>query len=222
MLAMWFGVHFYTGCMGRGLYCCSFSGKAISGPQSVNWTMVSVHAFFMSVFSEYINIVINRKNCGAPEGATKLGEAVDSLHPARNNNPCEQHGYTMARFKDVHKINIGQLIKQRLDSSGMSYTHFAKLIHVSRPALYGILSGKTIDIDRLILISEMLDYDFIGNVYYAEMPPECSVVEVTVDANMLINNGVTLKLKVVSGEEKDSVNNSDKSVKISDIHNNKE
>lgn len=222
MLAMWFGVHFYTGCMGRGLYCCSFSGKAISGPQSVNWTMVSVHAFFMSVFSEYINIVINRKNCGAPEGATKLGEAVDSLHPARNNNPCEQHGYTMARFKDVHKINIGQLIKQRLDSSGMSYTHFAKLIHVSRPALYGILSGKTIDIDRLILISEMLDYDFIGNVYYAEMPPECSVVEVTVDANMLINNGVTLKLKVVSDEEKDSVNNSDKSVKISDIHNNKE
>ena len=222
MLAMWFGVHFYTGCMGRGLYCCSFSGKAISGPQSVNWTMVSVHAFFMSVFSEYINIVINRKNCGAPEGATKLGEAVDSLHPARNNNPCEQHGYTMARFKDVHKINIGQLIKQRLDSSGMSYTHFAKLIHVSRPALYGILSGKTIDIDRLILISEMLDYDFIGNVYYAEVPPECSVVEVTVDANMLINNGVTLKLKVVSDEEKDSVNNSDKSVKISDIHNNKE
>ena len=208
--------------MGRGLYCCSFSGKAISGPQSVNWTMVSVHAFFMSVFSEYINIVINRKNCGAPEGATKLGEAVDSLHPARNNNPCEQHGYTMARFKDVHKINIGQLIKQRLDSSGMSYTHFAKLIHVSRPALYGILSGKTIDIDRLILISEMLDYDFIGNVYYAEVPPECSVVEVTVDANMLINNGVTLKLKVVSDEEKDSVNNSDKSVKISDIHNNKE
>lgn len=128
----------------------------------------------------------------------------------------------MARFKDVHKINIGQLIKQRLDSSGMSYTHFAKLIHVSRPALYGILSGKTIDIDRLILISEMLDYDFIGNVYYAEMPPECGVVEVTVDANMLINNGVTLKLKVVSDEEKDSVNNSDKSVKISDIHNNKE
>ena len=128
----------------------------------------------------------------------------------------------MARFKDVHKINIGQLIKQRLDSSGMSYTHFAKLIHVSRPALYGILSGKTIDIDRLILISEMLDYDFIGNVYYAEMPSECSVVEVTVDANMLINNGVTLKLKVVSDEEKDSVNNSDKSVKISDIHNNKE
>ena len=128
----------------------------------------------------------------------------------------------MARFKDVHKINIGQLIKQRLDSSGMSYTHFAKLIHVSRPALYGILSGKTIDIDRLILISEMLDYDFIGNVYYAEMPPECNVVEVTVDANMLINNGVTLKLKVVSDEEKDSVNNSDKSVKISDIYNNKE
>ena len=104
----------------------------------------------------------------------------------------------------------------------MSYTHFAKLIHVSRPALYGILSGKTIDIDRLILISEMLDYDFIGNVYYAEMPSECSEVEVTVDANMLINNGVTLKLKVVSDEEKDSVNNSDKSVKISDIHNNKE
>ena len=223
MLAMWFGVHFYTGCMGRGLYCCSFSGKAISGPQSVNWTMVSVHAFFMSVFSEYINIVINRKNCGAPEGAAKLGEAVSSQHAVRSNNPCEQqHGYTMARFKDVHKINIGQLIKQRLDSSGMSYTHFAKLIHVSRPALYGILSGKTIDIDRLILISEVLGYDFIGNEYYAELPPECNVLEVTVDAKMLINNEVTLKLKVASDEENNSVKNTDESVKTSDINPNKE
>ena len=104
----------------------------------------------------------------------------------------------------------------------MSYTHFAKLIHVSRPALYGILSGKTIDIDRLILISEVLGYDFIGNEYYAELPPECNVLEVTVDAKMLINNEVTLKLKVASDEENNSVKNTDESVKTSDINPNKE
>lgn len=128
----------------------------------------------------------------------------------------------MARFKDVHKINIGQIIKHRLDRSGISYTRFAELIHVSRPTLYAILSGKSIDIDRLILISEILDYDFIGNVYYNTQPPTNNSIDIVIDDKMLCNNTLSLNLNLRSIIASANVNNTDKSVNISDSEHNSE
>lgn len=122
----------------------------------------------------------------------------------------------MARFKDVHKISIGQIIKHRLDKSGISYTRFAELIHVSRPTLYAILSGKSIDIDRLILISEILDYDFIGNVYYNTQPSTNNSVDIVIDDKMLCNNTLSLNLDFSNITASTGVNNTDKSVNISD------
>ncbi len=122
----------------------------------------------------------------------------------------------MARFKDVHKISIGQIIKHRLDKSGISYTRFAELIHVSRPTLYAILSGKSIDIDRLILISEILDYDFIGNVYYNTQPSTNNSVDIVIDDKMLCNNTLSLNLDFSNFTVSTVVNNTDKSVNISD------
>ncbi|MGM9835553.1 MAG: helix-turn-helix domain-containing protein [Muribaculaceae bacterium] len=122
----------------------------------------------------------------------------------------------MARFKDVHKISIGQIIKHRLDKSGISYTRFAELIHVSRPTLYAILSGKSIDIDRLILISEILDYDFIGNVYYNTQPSTNNSVDIVIDDKMLCNNTLSLNLDFSKITASTGVNNTDKSVNISD------
>lgn len=122
----------------------------------------------------------------------------------------------MARFKDVHKISIGQIIKHRLDKSGISYTRFAELIHVSRPTLYAILSGKSIDIDRLILISEILDYDFIGNVYYNTQPSTINSVDIVIDDKMLCNNTLSLNLDFSNITASTGVNNTDKSVNISD------
>ena len=122
----------------------------------------------------------------------------------------------MARFKDVHKSSIGQIIKHRLDKSGISYTRFAELIHVSRPTLYAILSGKSIDIDRLILISEILDYDFIGNVYYNTQPSTNNSVDIVIDDKMLCNNTLSLNLDFSNITASTGVNNTDKSVNISD------
>ncbi len=50
----------------------------------------------------------------------------------------------------------------------MSYAEFARQIHCARTSLYTIFNSKSIDIERLLLISDVLQYDFIGEVYLAK------------------------------------------------------
>lgn len=68
-------------------------------------------------------------------------------------------------YDDVRDIHIGSIIRRRVDSCGMSYAEFARRINCERSSLYHLFKCKSIDIDRLILISKVLDYDFIRNVY---------------------------------------------------------
>lgn len=70
----------------------------------------------------------------------------------------------MAELKDIH---IGKLIAERLKASGLSHAEFARRINVERTTVYNILRNKSIDIERLLLISEVLEYNFIENVYFA-------------------------------------------------------
>ncbi len=65
-------------------------------------------------------------------------------------------------FKDIY---IGKIIQQKVDERGISYAEFARKIHCARTSLYHIFNSKNIDVERLLLISEILDYDFIGEVY---------------------------------------------------------
>ena len=65
-------------------------------------------------------------------------------------------------------IHIGNLIRRRLDASGMTYTDFARRINCERQSLYYLFGCQSIDINRLLLISKVLDYDFIRNVYLAD------------------------------------------------------
>ncbi|MBP3739595.1 MAG: helix-turn-helix transcriptional regulator [Bacteroidales bacterium] len=71
----------------------------------------------------------------------------------------------MKARKNVH---IGSEIARVVHEKGMSITEFASLICCHRKNVYDIFTRKSIDIDRLIRISEVLDYDFIREVYYAE------------------------------------------------------
>lgn len=64
--------------------------------------------------------------------------------------------------KDIH---IGSVIRQVLDDSGISYKEFAKEIGCERQSLYYLFNSKSIDVDRLIRISKVLNYDFLRNVY---------------------------------------------------------
>ena len=67
--------------------------------------------------------------------------------------------------KDYKDIYIGKLIQQKVDERHMNYAEFARLIHCSRTNVYRLFECKSIDIERLIIISEVLHYDFIHEVY---------------------------------------------------------
>ena len=65
-------------------------------------------------------------------------------------------------FKDIY---IGKIIQQKVDERGLSYAEFARKINCARTSLYHIFNSKNIDIERLLLISEILQYDFIEEIY---------------------------------------------------------
>ena len=66
---------------------------------------------------------------------------------------------------NTKNIYIGKIIRERLDASGMTYSEFAKRIHVSRTSLYSMFDSKSIDVERLIRISDVLECNFFYEVY---------------------------------------------------------
>lgn len=67
--------------------------------------------------------------------------------------------------RDYKEVYIGELIRQKLDERCMSYAEFARRIHCGRTTLYKLFASKSIDVERLLLISEVLQYDFIHEIY---------------------------------------------------------
>lgn len=60
------------------------------------------------------------------------------------------------------EIQIGAEIKRRLDASPMTVREFAKRLCIERNSVYNIFKQKSIDIDRLIKISQILNFDFLS------------------------------------------------------------
>lgn len=60
----------------------------------------------------------------------------------------------------TRKIQIGQLIREKVKERKMSIPDFANAIHSSRTNVYNILKAQTVDVEKLMLISEVLNYDF--------------------------------------------------------------
>ena len=65
----------------------------------------------------------------------------------------------------MKNIHIGSIIKQKVMESSMTVKEFADRINCERTAVYHIFGQKSIDIEKLMKISEVLDYDFISEVY---------------------------------------------------------
>ncbi len=65
-------------------------------------------------------------------------------------------------FKNIY---IGKLIEEKVKERHLTYAEFARMIHCARTSLYHIFNSKNIDVERLLLISKVLDYDFISEVY---------------------------------------------------------
>lgn len=56
---------------------------------------------------------------------------------------------------------IGELIREKVEESGMTITEFAKRIHTSRRNVYQIFSKNSIDTDTLHNIAKVLGSDWI-------------------------------------------------------------
>ncbi|MDR0789859.1 MAG: transcriptional regulator [Bacteroidales bacterium] len=66
---------------------------------------------------------------------------------------------------EKREIHIGKLIRQKVKEKGLSISDFAALINRERSTAYNIFKQPTIDINRLISISKVLQYDFLKEVY---------------------------------------------------------
>jgi transcriptional regulator with XRE-family HTH domain len=61
-----------------------------------------------------------------------------------------------------NNIHIGSKIKQKMEEKGFRIIDFAKAIHCNRTNVYSIFNRKSLDLEQLLLISEVLEYDFIS------------------------------------------------------------
>ncbi|MCL1933298.1 MAG: helix-turn-helix domain-containing protein [Candidatus Azobacteroides sp.] len=65
----------------------------------------------------------------------------------------------------MKNIHIGSIIKQKVMESSMTIKEFADKINCERSTVYYIFKQKSIDIEKLMEISDVLDYDFISEIY---------------------------------------------------------
>lgn len=65
-------------------------------------------------------------------------------------------------MKNVH---IGNIIKQKFEESHLTMNDFASKINRTRSTVYDIFNRKSIDTDLLLKISEVLNYNFLSEVY---------------------------------------------------------
>jgi len=65
----------------------------------------------------------------------------------------------------MKEIHIGEIIKKKVAERALSINALAKAINCDRTNIYKIYKRKSIDIELLIRISEVLKYDFISEIY---------------------------------------------------------
>ena len=68
-------------------------------------------------------------------------------------------------MQETTHIHIGKIIREKLAENSMTIADFASKINCERTTVYHIFKNKSIDIEKLIKISEVLNYDFIQEIY---------------------------------------------------------
>ena len=66
----------------------------------------------------------------------------------------------MANTGDVH---IGQLVKSVFDERGMTVSELARQLNCERTNVYTIFRRRTIDVELLAQLSEILDHNFLDD-----------------------------------------------------------
>jgi len=71
-----------------------------------------------------------------------------------------------------NEIHIGKKIQFVFNQSGLSVSQFARMVGVQRTRIYNIFENKTIDIELLCKISDVLHYDFLTEIYLKKRETE--------------------------------------------------
>lgn len=93
----------------------------------------------------------------------------------------------------INRVNIGEIIREKVEQSGMSKAKFAEAIGVQRQNIEKTIFAKHgIDTDMLCNISEVLGCNFFD--YYIQGSAECN--------KMNYKQELKAKLTIELGEEK--------------------
>ena len=97
----------------------------------------------------------------------------------------------------MKNIHIGKAIKQKVRERGLRVADFANAIHCNRTNVYDIFNRKSIDVEQLILISKVLEYDFISEIYFNRISPKKYLVLLEVNEQQLQAFAVNPSFKII-------------------------
>lgn len=111
--------------------------------------------------------------------ASDIGMSEANLHRCVNNNKIQAAdlekissvlNVPVSSFfsgdhsvSNVHKIDVGLAIEQRMNELGLSKSEFGRRIGVAQQNVNRILEKGSIDTDKLVLICEVLNHDFFSD-----------------------------------------------------------
>lgn len=90
----------------------------------------------------------------------------------------------------MKNIHIGSIIRQKVEESPLTIKEFADKINCERTTVYHIFKQKSIDIEKLMKISEVLNFNFISEVYMKQTdkiphPPPKFFIAAEIDPDSL-------------------------------------
>ena len=92
----------------------------------------------------------------------------------------------------MKNIHIGSIIKQKLQENSMTIKEFSKKINCDRTTVYDIFKRKSIDVERLVKISEVLNFDFVNEIYLQQptkvVEPSKVLIAIEIDKNELLKS----------------------------------
>jgi hypothetical protein len=91
----------------------------------------------------------------------------------------------------MESVHIGRIIEQEVRKS-MSISEFAAHLNCERSVVYAIFKRKSIDIERLMQISNILDFDFIHTYYLPKKTPV--IIEIKLEEDVLKDAALMLAL----------------------------
>ncbi len=103
--------------------------------------------------------------------------------------------------------HIGAAIERKIRERGMTYAEFARRLNVDRTTVYNIVRGNSIDTERLMRISKILEHDFIKLFYETD---ECDFVEINLPDEIVEQlqrqkiDKITIRISVKQPSEKES------------------